>query len=90
MNDPILQMQQKELEIKEMEAQRRMQSEMGRLQLDSQKAAAKVELDQQRLRQQLDIEEGKLAARIAEHQSADQIEGLKAGIQIAKDALDGE
>ena len=73
-----------------MEAQRRMQSEMGRLQLDSQKAAAKVELDQQRLRQQLDIEEGKLAARIAEHQSTDQIEGLKAGIQIAKDALDGE
>ena len=89
MNDPILQMQQKELQIKEMEAQRRMQSEMGRLQLDTQKAAAKAELDQQRLRQQLDIEEGKLAARIAEHQSADQIEGLKAGMQIAKDALDG-
>ena len=89
MNDPVLQMQQKELQIKEMEAQRRMQSEMGRLQLDTQKAAAKAELDQQRLRQQLDIEEGKLAARIAEHQSADQIEGLKAGMQIAKDALDG-
>tara|TARA_A100000172_G_scaffold44445_1_gene27370 strand:- start:470 stop:2911 length:2442 start_codon:yes stop_codon:yes gene_type:complete len=88
MNDPILQMQQKELEIKEMEAQRRMQSEMGRLQLDTQKAAARADLDQQRLRQQLDIEEARLAARIAENQSGDQIAGLKAGIEIAKEVLD--
>ena len=88
MNAPILQMQQKELEIKEMAAQRRMQSEMGRLQLDTQKAAARADLDQQRLRQQLDIEEARLAARIAENQSGDQIAGLKAGIEIAKEVLD--
>jgi|TARA_A100001515_G_scaffold140120_1_gene135436 hypothetical protein len=88
MNDPILQMQQKELEIKEMEAQRRMQSEMGRLELDTQKAAARASLDQQRLRQQLDIEEARLAARIAENSSSDQIAGLKAGIEIAKEVLD--
>ena len=88
MNDPILQMQQKELEIKEMEAQRRMQSEMGRLELDTQKAAAKASLDQQRLRQQLDIEEARLAARIAENSSSDQIAGLKAGIEISKEVLD--
>tara|TARA_R100000329_G_scaffold50766_1_gene46908 strand:- start:2097 stop:4538 length:2442 start_codon:yes stop_codon:yes gene_type:complete len=88
MNDPILQMQQKELEIKAMEAQRRMQSEMGRLELDTQKAAARASLDQQRLRQQLDIEEARLAARIAENSSSDQIAGLKAGIEIAKEVLD--
>jgi hypothetical protein len=88
MNDPILQMQQKELEIKEMEAQRRMQSEMGRLQLDTQKAAARASLDAQRLRQQLDIEEARLAARIAEGKSSDQIAGLKAGIEIAKEVFD--
>jgi hypothetical protein len=86
--DPIVQMQQKELQIKEMEAQTRAQSEMGRLQLDAQKAMAKADLDQQRLDQQAEIEQARLGVKIAEKESKDQVEGLKAGIQIAKEVFD--
>ena len=96
--DPILQMQQRELQLKEAEAQTRAQSELGRLQLDAQKAAAKASLDQQRLNQQRDIEQARIGAKIAETNtkeeleaakiaSRDQVEGLKAGIQIAKDLM---
>ena len=81
-------MQQKELQIKEMEAQTRAQSEMGRLQLDAQKAMAKADLDQQRLDQQAEIEQARLGVKIAEKESKDQVEGLKAGIQIAKEVFD--
>jgi hypothetical protein len=88
--DPIIQMQQKELQIKEMEAQTRAQSEIGRLQLDAQKAAARADLDQQRLDQQADIEQARLGIKIADRESKDQIEGLKAGIEIAKEVLDDE
>ena len=86
--DPIIQMQQKELQIKEMEAQTRAQSEMGRLQLDAQKAMARADLDQQRLDQQAEIEQARLGVKIAEQESKDQVEGLKAGIQIAKEVFD--
>ena len=86
--DPVIQMQQKELQIKELEAQTRAQSELGRLQLDAQKAAARANLDQQRLDQQADIESARLGIKIADRESKDQIEGLKAGIEIAKEVLD--
>ena len=86
--DPIIQMQQKELQIKEMEAQTKAQSEMGRLQLDAQKAMARADLDQQRLDQQAEIEQARLGVKIAEQESKDQVEGLKAGIQIAKEVFD--
>ena len=86
--DPVIQMQQKELQIKELEAQTRAQSELGRLQLDAQKAAARADLDQQRLDQQADIESARLGIKIADRESKDQIEGLKAGIEIAKEVLD--
>ena len=81
-------MQQKELQIKELEAQTRAQSELGRLQLDAQKAAARADLDQQRLDQQADIEQARLGIKIADREAKDQIEGLKAGIEIAKEVLD--
>jgi len=86
--DPILQMQQKELQIKEMEAQRRMQADMGRLELDQQKAAVKAELDRMRLEQQKDIEDKRIAVKLAQDESQQQIEGFKIGIDLVQDALD--
>ena len=86
--DPILQMQQKELQIKEMEAQRRMQSDMGRLELDQQKAAVKAELDRMRLEQQKDIEDKRIAVKLAQDETMQQIEGFKIGVDLVQDALD--
>jgi len=86
--DPILQMQQKELQIKEMEAQRRAQSEMGRLELDRQKAAVKAELDRMRLEQQKDIEDKRIAVKLAQDESQQQLEGFKIGVDLVQDALD--
>ena len=86
--DPILQMQQKELQIKEMEAQRRAQSEMGRLELDRQKAAVKAELDRMRLEQQKDIEDKRIAVKLAQDESQQQMEGFKIGVDLVQDALD--
>ena len=86
--DPILQMQQKELQIKEMEAQRRAQSEMGRLELDRQKAAVKAELDRMRLEQQKDIEDKRIAVKLAQDESHQQMEGFKIGVDLVQDALD--
>lgn len=85
--DPILQMQQKELQIKEMEAQRRMQSDMGRLELDQQKAAVKAELDRMRLEQQKDIEDKRIAVKLAQDETMQQIEGFKIGVDLVQDAL---
>jgi len=86
--DPILQMQQKELQIKEMEAQRRMQADMGRLELDQQKAAVKAELDRMRLEQQKDIEDKRIAVKLAQDETMQQIEGFKIGVDLVQDALD--
>jgi hypothetical protein len=86
--DPILQMQQKELQIKEMEAQRRMQSDMGRLELDQQKAAVKAELDRMRLEQQKDIEDKRIAVKLAQDETMQQIEGFKIGVDLVQDVLD--
>ena len=86
--DPILQMQQKELQIKEMEAQRRMQADMGRLELDQQKAAVKAELDRMRLEQHKDIEDKRIAVKLAQDETMQQIEGFKIGVDLVQDALD--
>ncbi len=86
--DPILQMQQKELQIKEMEAQRRMQADMGRLELDQQKAAVKAELDRMRLEQQKDIEDKRIAVKLAQDETMQQIEGFKIGVDLVQDVLD--
>ena len=86
--DPIIQMQQKELQIKEMEAQRRMQADMGRLELDQQKAAVKAELDRMRLEQQKDIEDKRIAVKLAQDESQQQMEGFKLGLDFVQDAAD--
>ena len=96
--DPIIQMQQKELQIKEMAAQSKAQADQAKLQLEGQKLMAKAQLDKQRLDQQMQIEQGRLGARISETNtqeeledrriaSKEQLDGLKIGVEIAKDLL---
>lgn len=71
--DPILQMQMKELGIKEAEVQRKMQKDQAELQLKA---------------QQQQIEQARIASQerqaTAAMQSREEIEGLKIGVEIAK------
>ena len=96
MEDPVVQMQQKELQLKEMEAQGKMMMEQARMQLDAQKAMAKAAFDQNKLDQELEIEKAKLAVRISEDNDRDQldnkriaskeqVEGAKLGVEIMKE-----
>ena len=98
MEDPVIQMQQRELQLKEMEAQGKMMMEQARMQLEAQKAMAKATLDQEKLDQEKDIKQAELAVRIAEDNnreeleskrivSKEQVEGVKLGIDIAKEIL---
>jgi len=96
--DPVVQMQQKELELKEMEAQGRMMMEQARMQLDAQKAMTKASFDQDKLAQEMEIEQAKLAVRISEDNdreqldskriaSKEQVEGAKLGVEIMKEII---
>ena len=98
MEDPVIQMQQRELQLKEMEAQGKMMMEQARMQLEAQKAMAKATLDQEKLDQEKDIKQADLAVRIADDNnreeleskrivSKEQVEGVKLGIDIAKEIL---
>ena len=68
------------------------------MQLEAQKAMAKATLDQEKLDQEKDIKQAELAVRIAEDNnreeleskrivSKEQVEGVKLGIDIAKEIL---
>tara|TARA_R110000765_G_scaffold5276_1_gene16503 strand:+ start:459 stop:2921 length:2463 start_codon:yes stop_codon:yes gene_type:complete len=94
--DPIVQMQQKELELKEMEAKGKQMVEQARIELETQKLLMKAALDQQKLEQDMNIEQAKLAVRISEDNereqleskriaSREQVEGAKLGVEIMKD-----
>tara|TARA_R110000787_G_scaffold107453_6_gene215371 strand:- start:391 stop:1128 length:738 start_codon:yes stop_codon:yes gene_type:complete len=98
--DPVIQMQQRELELKEMEAQGKQMAEQARLQLEAHKVETKAVLDQAKLAQDLQIEKAKLALRVAEDNerteldtkrlsSKEQIEGAKLGVEIMKDVFNG-
>jgi len=98
MQDPIVQMQMQELQIKQQEVQQKAQSEMAKIELDMQKAMAKAQLDKEKLDQQERLETAKLGAKIAETNSReelesariaaqDQLSGAKLGVEVAKDIM---
>ena len=98
MQDPLIQIQMQELQIKQADAQRKAQAEMARIQLDMQKAMAKAQLDQARLQQDKEIQTAKIGAQIARDNSQEQLEedriasqeqiaGAKLGVDIAKDLM---
>lgn len=98
MQDPLIQIQMQELQIKQADIQRKAQAEMARIQLDMQKSMAKAQLDQQRLEQDRQIQTAKIGAQIAKDNAQEQLEtdriasqeqiaGAKLGVDIAKDLM---
>ena len=96
--DPILQIQRQELEIKRESAQGKAQAEMAKINLDREKLANKDQLDREKMSLQERIEGAKLGARIAAENSKgelesrkiaskEEIEGVKIGVDIAKDLM---
>ncbi len=75
--DPVLQLQQQELEMENLKIQTKAQTDMARIQADLTKAAAKDDLDRERLASKDDWDREKLAAD-------QKMEGAKLGVKIAE------
>ena len=89
--DPIVQMQQQELQLKAAEVQRKAQKD----QTDAQLKSAQIETERMRIQQQAEIDGARLGAQIAKDQTEqqfkqavqavdEQIEGTRLGVQIAQ------
>jgi len=89
--DPIVQMQQQELQIKQAEVQRKAQKDKS----DAQLKAAQIETERMRIQNQSEIDGARLGAQIAKDQTEQQfkqavqavdqeIEGARLGVQIAQ------
>ena len=87
--DPIVQMAQKELEIKEQTAKAKAKTEMEKIHADLKKANDRLELDKQRLAQEGRIAGGKLVLESAKQKSSDEATGFKIGLDMVKGAMDG-
>ncbi len=90
--DPVVQMQQKELALKEQQAMARAQAEMTKIQVDLEKSRNKSMVDLQKMEQQERIESARLASKMATQQGKDEsqkeIEGFKAGFNAIRDLVD--
>ena len=91
--DPLTQIQQKELQIKEMEVNGKLTLERERMQLDAMKAKANVDVQMERLRSE-DRREGarlgvRVASQIEDAKVSQKTEGVRLGIEIAKQLAAG-
>jgi hypothetical protein len=86
--DPLVQLQQREMALKEAEFQHKQQMDMARLEIDSKNKEAIRETEQERIESQERVEGAKLGVKIASDRdrlSKEEIkEGVKLGIDIAK------
>jgi len=89
--DPLVQMQQQELQIKQAEVQRKAQKD----QMDAQLKAAQIQTEQMRIQTQAEVDGARLGAQIAKDQTQQQfqesveavkqeIEGTRLGVQMAQ------
>lgn len=87
--DPLTQIQQRELAIKEQELQHKMQMDQAKLQLDAQSKIGNLELQTERLKSENKRAGAQIGARIAteldKEQRKDRREGAKIGLEIAKE-----
>ena len=87
--DPLTQIQQRELAIKEAELKHKMDMDNKKHQLDTATKVGNLELQTERLASENDRAAGQLAARIAvdldKEQRQDKREGAKIGLEIAKE-----
>ena len=90
--DPIVQMQQQELQIKQAEVQRKAQKD----QVDAQLKAAQIETERMRIETQAEVDGARLGAQIAKDQTEQEfkeateavrqeIEGVKMGFDMSKE-----
>jgi len=91
--DPLTQMQQKELQIKEAEVMGRLEIERERLDLDRAKSESNIDVQRERIRSE-DRREGarigvRVASQIEDAKHKDKTEGVRLGIDIAKELSKG-
>jgi len=86
--DPLTQIQQRELALKEAEFQHKRELDLAKLNLDSQAKAATIANEQDRIASQERQEGARLGVKIATEKDKaerkDQLEGAKLGVEIAK------
>ena len=90
--DPVVQMAQRELQIKEQSAMAKAQIDQAKMQLEIAKAKSKADYDMQKLDQEAEIAKAELAVKIAEDRAREEMDSRKQstkeqveGIQIGKD-----
>jgi len=90
--DPLTQIQQRELALKEAEFQHKRELDLQKLQMDAQNSATKTETELERIASQERQEGARLGVQIASEkdklEQKDKIEGLKYGVEIAKTLAD--
>lgn len=92
--DPVLQMQMKELELKEMKIKGDLQIEQQRLQLDAKNKSENIAVQRERIQSEDSREGARIGVRIAENTEEadrnDKNEGVRMGIEIAQRLADRE
>jgi hypothetical protein len=81
LQDPVIQMQQKELQLEEMDIQRKAQTDQARMQLKSETDKARLALDMAKAASNEEIEKQRIATQA-------ELEGAKLGVDIAKSQRD--
>jgi len=81
--DPIVQMQQQELAIKQAEVQRKSQKD----QADAQLAAAKLQLEEQKANNTATLEAGRIAAQTEQANAKQDLDEAKALLDLAKQQM---
>ena len=81
LQDPVIQMQQKELQLEEMDIQRKVQTDQARMQLKSETDKARLALDMAKAASNEEIEKQRIATQA-------ELEGAKLGVDIAKSQRD--
>lgn len=82
--DPIVQMQQQELQIKAMEAE----IKKNKLLIDAAAKKDQLDVERERIAAQKEIAGAQIGAKVGADKGRQQAEGVKLGIQIAKDLME--
>lgn len=88
--DPVVQMQQQELQIKAGELQRKMQKDQAEVQLKALEIAKTDERERMRIQSQEEIAGAQIGAKAAEAQMKQETEGAKIGERIGAKRVSGQ
>jgi hypothetical protein len=83
--NPLTQIQQKELQLKEQELQHKIQMDQAELQIKSQTAMANVQVQKDRLNAEDQREAARINARIAEMKSKEQQNASEMALEVARE-----